>query len=199
MVAESTPEAARERYQEWYEQLRSKVFSYYGPSCACCGSTENLSIDHVNGDGAEHREELFGNERYGGGWKFWLWLVQNDFPCGFQVLCRSCNLSKGKGRECILCHVDVPGGMKYCAAREHEGPRVLPVSEFSQDCRRPDGLDRYCRACKSRFGKRTRANQIRSGLSAERARRIIAELTRPGQDARPQSRPKPDTEAGRPW
>ena len=197
MEDESTP--AADSYQKWYEQLRSRVFSHYGPSCACCGSTENLSIDHVNGDGAEHREELFGNERYGGGWKFWLWLVQNDFPPGFQVLCRSCNLSKGKGQECILCHVEIPDGMKYCAAREHEGPRVIHVSGFSQDRRKPDGLDRYCRACKSRFGKRTRANQLRGPMSIERAKRVIAELIRPGQDARPEPRPKPDPDAGRPW
>ena len=56
-----------------------------------------------------------------------------------------------------------------------------------------------CLVCSAAAGRKTYCNQIRSGLSVERARRIIAELTRPGQDARPEPRPKPDPGAGREW
>jgi len=70
--------------------------------CACCGRADNLSIDHVNGDGREHREEIFG--RQGGGVEFYYWLVTTGFPDGFQTLCRSCNQSKGRGRRCRLAH-----------------------------------------------------------------------------------------------
>jgi len=86
-------------------RLRDQVFGHYGRSCACCGTTENLSIDHVNGDGAGHREELFGR-RHGGGDQFYRWLVKNGFPAGFQTLCLPCNQSKQNGEQCRLKHID---------------------------------------------------------------------------------------------
>lgn len=52
-----------------------------------------LSIDHVDGNGAEHRMELFGNRRVGG-YRFYLWLKRNDYPDNFQVLCFSCQFRK---------------------------------------------------------------------------------------------------------
>ena len=54
-------ERAAERHREWFAQLRVAVFQHYERSCACCGSTDRLTIDHVNGDGQEHRQELFGH------------------------------------------------------------------------------------------------------------------------------------------
>lgn len=86
-------------------ELRAKVFRHYGTTCACCGTTENLSIDHVNGNGGDHREELFGR-RYGGGHELYRWLVKNGFPAGFQTLCLPCNQSKSKGERCRLKHID---------------------------------------------------------------------------------------------
>jgi len=61
--------------------------------CACCGEREwkFLSIDHINNDGAEHRKKI-GNK---GGDHIYRWLVRNNFPKGFQVLCHNCNQAKG--------------------------------------------------------------------------------------------------------
>ena len=81
------------------EEVRELVFDHYGWQCACCGTTRNLSIDHVDGLGKEHREELgfhWGSERT------YIWLVQQGFPDGFQAMCRPCNTSKGRGLVCRL-------------------------------------------------------------------------------------------------
>src|SRR5260221_360879 len=53
-----------------------------------------LSIDHINGDGSKHRKEI------GGGGKIYKWLINNNFPSGFQVLCIPCNLHKGTRSHC---------------------------------------------------------------------------------------------------
>ena len=34
------------------------------------------------------------------------WLRGNGFPEGFQILCLSCNDSKGTGERCTLAHID---------------------------------------------------------------------------------------------
>jgi hypothetical protein len=90
-----------QRAKAWRARLRAAVFARYGTSCACCGTTENLSIDHINGGGREHREEL---GLRGAGWVFYRWLAANDFPEGFGTLCRRCNTSKGETGHCRLQH-----------------------------------------------------------------------------------------------
>jgi prevent-host-death family protein len=82
-------------------RLKAEVLSHYGTCCACCGSIEDLSIDHVDGNGYEHREELFGNGR-GGSDRLYRWLIQHNFPSGFQTLCRSCNSSKSRDGYCKM-------------------------------------------------------------------------------------------------
>ena len=80
---------------------RAMVLDHYGHECACCGSTENLTLDHVNGDGKQHRAEIGGS-----GSVLYGWLVANDFPVDppLQVLCFPCNKSKGTGDRCRLDH-----------------------------------------------------------------------------------------------
>lgn len=52
-----------------------------------------LTIEHANGDGAQHRRELFGS-RYNSS-KFYHWLRSRGFPddLGLAVLCGGCNQS----------------------------------------------------------------------------------------------------------
>jgi hypothetical protein len=88
------PEAVK-RYQY---NLKLEVLTHYGskpPKCACCGETEVrfLSIDHINGDGHEHRRKIGGN-----GSHLYYWLKKNSYPEGFQVLCYDCNFSKGQSK-----------------------------------------------------------------------------------------------------
>jgi hypothetical protein len=83
-------------------EIKAQLFGHYGTTCACCGTTERLTIDHVNGGGAGHREALFGSR--GVGAQFWYWLIRQGFPPGYQTLCASCNSSKGNGGRCRLAH-----------------------------------------------------------------------------------------------
>ncbi len=97
------PEPDRARFRRWYEASRQAVFDHYGTKCACCGSATRLTIDHVNGDGSEHRKEIGAK----GSTRMYRWLISNGFPDGFQTLCGSCNRSKGKGERCGLSHTAV--------------------------------------------------------------------------------------------
>jgi len=55
-----------------------------------CPYIEFLGIDHIDGGGAQHRKQL----GYGGS-AFYYWLIRQDFPPGYQVLCHNCNMSRG--------------------------------------------------------------------------------------------------------
>jgi len=80
----------RDYQRVYHQELKRRAFAAYGgPRCVCCGEIhpECLSIDHINNDGAHHRRQLAGKPIY-------LWLYENDFPPGFQVLCMNCNISK---------------------------------------------------------------------------------------------------------
>ena len=96
-------------HKEWYNiyqtkyllQLRMNVLYHYGgnpPKCACCGvdHIEFLCIDHINGGGNKHRKEI----NLFGGHNFYRWLIKNNYPSGFQVLCFNCNSSKAHYGYC---------------------------------------------------------------------------------------------------
>lgn len=88
---------ARKRKKEHRRKLRLKVFIHYSgnpPKCACCGETiiQFLTIDHTHNDGARHRKEI-GLGRKSGVFLY-KWLVDNEFPEGFQILCYNCNCGK---------------------------------------------------------------------------------------------------------
>jgi hypothetical protein len=80
------------------KRIKDECYNAYGGyNCACCGETEPafLTIDHVNNDGAKHRREVVGLGR-GGGKKIYAWLIANNFPPGFQILCMNCNWGKAR-------------------------------------------------------------------------------------------------------
>lgn len=121
---ERNPGVASKRMKEWREshqeqhnnncknrnqRIKDIVFEAYGGyECACCGESNPffLSIDHMNNDGAAHRMELFGSKA--GGHKMYDWLIKNNFPEGFQVLCMNCNW--GKARNNGICPHNIPEG-----------------------------------------------------------------------------------------
>lgn len=91
------------------QRLKREAFAAYGGAiCACCGETsiEFLTLDHIAGDGAAHRKRV--TEERGwtsrsqsfSGTHLYLWLKQNNYPPGFQVLCMNCNFSMGKYGYC---------------------------------------------------------------------------------------------------
>lgn len=85
----------RDYSRTWAQQRRQKCLRHYGgeiPTCKCCGESQwkFLAIDHVNGGGGKHRKEIRGK-----GTNICDWLIKNQFPEGFQILCHNCNLAKG--------------------------------------------------------------------------------------------------------
>jgi hypothetical protein len=84
------------------EDLKRKAFDAYGRVCACCGEAriEFLTLHHPNGDGAEHRRQIFGNRRVAGR-DFYQWLKNNNYPnMELQVLCWNCNCAISNYGSC---------------------------------------------------------------------------------------------------
>jgi len=83
------PEVMHRQAKQYRETEKEHVFGHYGKKCVCCGETNThfLTIDHVNNDGARHRKEIGCSKTYS-------WLLKNNFPDGFQVLCYNCNFGK---------------------------------------------------------------------------------------------------------
>lgn len=76
-----------------FSSLKEAVLNHYGnnsTACVNCGINDIrvLCIDHINNDGKEHREYVGGDNR------IYNWLIDNDFPPGFQTLCMNCNWIK---------------------------------------------------------------------------------------------------------
>ena len=81
----------KQRRKEYQKQhtlgLKAQVYAAYGNKCACCREAESLflSLDHVNNDGAGNRKSKA---------VLYRWLIKNEFPSSFQILCFNCNLGK---------------------------------------------------------------------------------------------------------
>jgi len=74
------------------------------PCCRCCGDSshiEFLAIDHIAG--RKKMEPELVKLGYSPKWKtsnsLLLWMVKNDFPKGFQILCHNCNFAKGHSKD----------------------------------------------------------------------------------------------------
>jgi hypothetical protein len=84
--------AAKDR--EKNRELRIFVLSHYSPPtprCRCCGEAvyEFLHLHHKDGGGGKHREKV------GRGANFYKWIIKNDFPLGYEVLCANCDEAEG--------------------------------------------------------------------------------------------------------
>lgn len=77
-----------ESFLQKYYRDKELVLTHYGKGkCACvlCGFDDirALSIDHINGNGLEHRKQMHASNIY-------RWLVREGFPKGFRTLCMNC-------------------------------------------------------------------------------------------------------------
>lgn len=94
----------KQKKNEKNQRLKDQVYAQYGGYvCACCGETEPLmlNLDHINNDGNRHRKLLRNRNCQVSSWTMYNWIVQNNFPPIFQVLCYNCNI--GKYRNNGLC------------------------------------------------------------------------------------------------
>ena len=71
-------------------QDRHLAISAYGGKCVCCGETEIvfLTFDHINGGGNKHRRESYLARK-----ALASWLVKNNYPPGFRILCFNCHMA----------------------------------------------------------------------------------------------------------
>ena len=72
------------------KERKIKVINAYGGKCVCCGENriEFLSVNHPHNDGAEHRKKIGRSCTYP-------WLIRNDFPPEYELMCMNCNSSIG--------------------------------------------------------------------------------------------------------
>jgi hypothetical protein len=85
----------RHRMNKSNKGARMIVLQHYSrgvPQCACCGELiyEFLTMDHIDG------KKKWNHDLSYGGHKLYNWLINNEFPDGFQVLCCNCNFARGK-------------------------------------------------------------------------------------------------------
>lgn len=85
-------ELRRTNYRK-YKILALKHYSHDTMKCLWCGIDDIrvLDLDHINDDGAKHRDEINYNLIF--------WIKKNNFPPMFQVLCRNCNWIKELNRR----------------------------------------------------------------------------------------------------
>ena len=165
--------ASRERERVRTAADRATVLAHYGEVCGCpsCGATEDLGVDHVNGDGRAQRIALFGRNPVSG--PFYRWLIERGFPDDIQTMCRPCNSSKADGDHCRLYHGPALGEHeKWCTGCE----RIRDTrADFTKDAHRPDGLAERCRECAA---KTSAAWRERHGVSVSVPAGLGAEVLR---------------------
>ena len=84
----------RIQIRKYVKATKEKVIGYYSKGNNECKNCKNkdirvLTIDHVNGNGAEERRKLKRS-----GHSFYVWLIKSGFPEGYQVLCLNCQRIK---------------------------------------------------------------------------------------------------------
>ena len=111
----STPEykAYLKKYQKKDDVQRLKILQAYSkrlsnsdvPCCNCCGLNEYLdflALDHIMGRvEMDSMPELvaIGYSSTLENNKLKDWIIRNNFPDGFQILCHNCNFAKGYPRN----------------------------------------------------------------------------------------------------
>lgn len=75
--------------------LKEQTIMEYGGKCVCCADRNVifLTMDHIDGNGAEHRKTI--NSKYKmTGVKFYRWLRQQGYPKdNYRILCFNCNFA----------------------------------------------------------------------------------------------------------
>jgi len=107
---------ATEEYQfksrSWRLKTRLKVLQYYSkqlsksniPCCRCCGESNSafLAIDHIAGRKKMDSEPELVKLGYSSSLisgTLQRWIIVNNFPKGFQILCHNCNIAKGHSKD----------------------------------------------------------------------------------------------------
>ena len=97
-ISDEAYEKHKRYRRDWHKNNRKLVLFHYSNGemkCACCGENKDefLSIDDI--EGTIHRKIKKQGVR-----DFYRWLMRNNYPKGFQVLCMNCNFAKGMSGKC---------------------------------------------------------------------------------------------------
>ena len=115
-VREQKPKR-KARRKEIREDRRLKVLQHYStrlsksdiPCCNCCGEhlhIDFLAIDHIAGRRQMDSEPELVKLGYSSKLKnnaLIKWLIEYDYPEGFQILCHNCNQAKGMPKNNNIC------------------------------------------------------------------------------------------------
>ena len=110
------PERKAQRSQ-YHKNLRIKVLIHYSkslsngdiPCCNCCGENfhvDFLALDHIAGRRQMDSEPELVKLGYSSkldSHELNHWIIRNNFPDGFQVLCHNCNFAKGMKKNNNQC------------------------------------------------------------------------------------------------
>lgn len=103
---EGYKEKKNARAREARALLRLEILDHYSNGsliCARCGygDVRALDLDHIENNGGDHRKTI---GRRGVTYDIYAELKRNNFPEGYQVLCRNCNwikeIEKRSQRQC---------------------------------------------------------------------------------------------------
>jgi len=104
----------RARIKTIRDEKRLKILQHYSkrhsksdiPCCRCCGENSHLdflAIDHIAGQkemDSDSKLVKLGYSSSKRGEVLQHWIIKNNFPKGFQVLCHNCNVAKGHYGKC---------------------------------------------------------------------------------------------------
>jgi len=96
------------RGKEIRKKTKLEVYAHYSngvPKCACCGVTgiEFLTVDHIIPRFEMKKDRKLIEKGLRTNFKahrLSQWLIKNNFPKGFQILCWNCNFAKGVFGKC---------------------------------------------------------------------------------------------------
>lgn len=133
----------KEYYIKFREKIKLQVLNHYGTVCQCCGQREInfLTIHHINGRGKKIKYEDKCS-----GLVFWIWLVKNNFPKGYEVLCYKCNctIKNAKKEYCIVHHPELYNQSKIPPLTKH----YLRFQRLKFQQRRKLVIEHYGGKCK---------------------------------------------------
>jgi len=97
-MCESCLDKHSERNREIYAKHRAACIEAYGGKCKCCGLGVHkyLQLDHINNDGAKHRQEVFNGTKG----SIYTWAFRQKFPKILQLLCANCHQAKTTSGGC---------------------------------------------------------------------------------------------------